>query len=218
MLRWVSISTSRGATLATLRVTCGDESAADARGKTKKTTINSAMAGERDRDQRLLVSVTRMRNYSFPPRRSSFPIATPDAAEIETGPFARMVARATSCLTGASTEPVSPPLFAVNVTTVPSGTGLPEQSRTGSVSTTMPLGVLSPLMRKLHGTEATSCTTLRVLMSSVMDAVICSGPADFPELVRNQAMPSCVSEVREVDEAPFAFNSNRTEAGFMTRL
>src|SRR4051812_36335585 len=72
-------------------------------------------------------------DHSFPPTRNSLPIATPDAAEITTDPLARIVARATSCLTGASTELVSLPPLAVKVTTVPSGTGFPEQSRTGSV-------------------------------------------------------------------------------------
>ena len=88
-----------------------------------------------------------------------------------TGPVAMICARATPCLIGASTVLVSFPPFAVNVTTVPSGTGLPEQSRTGSVSTTIPLFVRCPLMRRLQGSEATCCTTRRTFRS-LMEAAI----------------------------------------------
>ena len=49
----------------------------------------------------------------------------------------------------------------VKVTMVPSGTGLPEQSRIGSVRTRMPFLLGSALMRMLQGSEATCCTTRR---------------------------------------------------------
>src|SRR5579862_892854 len=94
-------------------------------------------------DDRLRHSSDRMLilSYHCAPRRISFPITTPDAADITTGPSAISCARATPCLIGASTVLVSFPSLAVNVTTVPSGTGLPAQSRTGSVSTTTPFAV-----------------------------------------------------------------------------
>src|SRR5690349_7138734 len=127
--------------------------------------------------------------HSFPPMRSSLPVATPDAAETTTVPDTIRAARATSCFTGASTKLTSWPFLAVKVTMVPSGTGLPEQSRTGSVSTRMSFAVRCPLIRKLQGSEATCWTTLRAARS-LIEADTCNGPADFPELVRNQAMPS----------------------------
>src|SRR5215469_1989325 len=129
--------------------------------------------------------------HSCPPRRISFPITTPEAADTTTGPLAKIRARATSCLMGASTVLVSFPFFAVNVTIVPSGTGLPEQSRTGSVSTITPRDVRWPLIRKRHGSDATCSTTLRPV-TGLSEAVTCRAPADLPELVRNHATPSCV--------------------------
>src|SRR5215469_7480274 len=143
--------------------------------------------------------------HSLPPMRSSLPVATPDATETTTGPDASRVARAISCFTGASTKLTSWPFFAVNVTIVPSGTGLPEQSRTGSVSTRMPLAVRCPLMRKLHGTEAT-CWTTRRAERSLSEAETCNGPADFPELVRNQAMPSRDCLLCDMGAELFALN------------
>lgn len=65
-----------------------------------------------------------------------------------------------SCLIGASTVLISFPFLAVKVTIVPSGTGFPWQSWTGSVSTMNPFAVRWPLIRKLQGSDATSCTTL----------------------------------------------------------
>src|SRR5207302_4838741 len=130
-----------------------------------------------------------------PPTRTSFPMTTPEAAEITTGPVVVIRACATSCLIGASTVLVSLPFFAVNVTTVPSGTGFPEQSRTGSVSTLMPLEVRWALIWSRHGSDATCCTALLAL-TSLIDAATCTAPADLPELVRNQATPFWVCPLR----------------------
>ena len=61
-------------------------------------------------------------------------MTTPDATEMVAGPAVFKVARATPFLMGASTVLVPLLSAAVKVTTVPSETGFPVQSRTGSVS------------------------------------------------------------------------------------
>src|SRR5579863_2374033 len=77
-------------------------------------------------------------HHGCAPTRTSFPITTPEAAEIEVAPEASICACAIPRLMGASTELFPFALVAVKVTIVPSGTGLPAQSRTGSVCTEMP--------------------------------------------------------------------------------
>src|ERR1700756_873362 len=72
-------------------------------------------------------------HYSVPPMRSSLPIATPEATEIVASPSAGISTLATPRLIGASTVVLPVTSTLLKVTTVPSGTALPLQSRTGSV-------------------------------------------------------------------------------------
>ena len=120
-------------------------------------------------------------------------------------------------LMGASTLLLVFSLLAVNVTIVPSGTGLPEQSRTGSVSTTMPLEVRWPLMRRLHGSDATCCTARREV-TALRAAFTCRMPVFFPELVRNHAIPLSVRTARDMTLEFPEVSWKLTSYGAITRL
>jgi hypothetical protein len=85
---------------------------------------------------------------------------------------------------------------AVKVTMVPSVTGFPAQSWTGSVCTRMPADVRCPLMRKLQGSEATCCTA-RFADKSSSVAFTCTSPDALPDVVRNHATPSTVRAGRD---------------------
>src|SRR6185369_5326825 len=106
---------------------------------------------------------------------------------------------------GASTVLLPLELLAVKLTMVPSGTTLPEQSWTGSVSTRMPFDTCCALIRKLQGSDATSCKT-RCAEMSFTDAVSWAMPALFPEPERNQATPKRVGIERENKLALLAVN------------
>jgi len=105
----------------------------------------------------------------------------------------------------------------VKLTIVPSGTGLPAQSRTGSVSTRTPFAVRCALIRRLQGSEATNCTT-RVSVSRPALAVTCSGPAWWPEFVRTQAIPPLAAVESTVAWPPFSANRNSIALGASTRF
>src|ERR1043166_1806272 len=78
----------------------------------------------------------------------------------------------------------------MKVTIVPSGTGLPLQSRIGSVSTMILLAVRpATRMVKWHGSAATCCTT-RFTSASPTEATNCAAPAFEAELLLVQATPS----------------------------
>src|SRR5580765_3064198 len=87
--------------------------------------------------------------HCYSPTRMELPITTPEATET-TPRDDNICARATPCLTGASTVlfPLSSVL--VKVTTVPSGTRFPEQSRTGPVSREIPPAVRVALTLRLQ--------------------------------------------------------------------
>src|SRR6476661_7221358 len=91
----------------------------------------------------------------------------------------------------------------MNVTIVPSGTGLPLQSRMGSVSTTTLLLVRpATCMRKLrsHGSAAT-CWTTRVTEVSPAEATNCAAPAFGADALLIHATP-CLLVTLRVDPAP----------------
>src|SRR5579864_4814079 len=118
---------------------------------------------------------------------------------------------------GASTELFPPAPLALKVTMVPSGIGFPEQSRTGSVSTCIPLAVRCPFMRKLQGSEATCCSA-RVADTEPIVATTCTLPADLPELVRNHATPFWLGTARDKSCELPAVSWKFTVTGLSTRL
>src|SRR5262249_35391324 len=87
--------------------------------------------------------------------RISFPITTPVATESTAPSTAGRSALATSRFNGASTVDFVPLLVSVKVMTVPSGTGLPRQSRTGSVSRVIRSFDGFALIFRLQGSPAT---------------------------------------------------------------
>src|SRR5450432_2898811 len=91
----------------------------------------------------------------------------------------------------------------MKVTIVPSGTGLPLQSRMGSVSTTTllfarPARCICKL--RSHGSAATCCTT-RSTEASPTEATNCAAPAFGADELLVQATPSWLVTVFE-DPAP----------------
>src|SRR5438309_2091910 len=114
--------------------------------------------------------------HGRPPTLSSFPVTTPDATVIRDGPDTGSSTRATPFFTGASTVvfPLGP--TCVKLTTVPSGTALPLQSRTGSVSTTSFFPAGCAWMRRLQASEAT-CRTIRTSLLPPTEAPILVGPS-----------------------------------------
>src|SRR5437879_481856 len=85
---------------------------------------------------------------------------------------------------------------------VPSGTGLPEQSLIGSVSTSMLDPAGWTFMRKLQGSDATCCTTRRA-ETSPTEAVNWAAPSCLPEAALIHATPFLVVTGREVAALPF---------------
>src|SRR5438067_10538567 len=118
-----------------------------------------------------------LRLHRAPPQCSSFPRTTPEATVIVAFGAAGRSARATPRFTRASTVLRPRESVWMKVTIVPSGTGLPLQSRTGSVSTTMPSFVGWARKRRLHGSDATCCTTLLTGTAPPSDAVNWASPA-----------------------------------------
>src|SRR5437764_2588343 len=96
-----------------------------------------------------------------PPMCSSLPSTTPEATDMVALSESGNSARAMSRLMRASTVLRPAESTAVKVTMVPSGSGLPEQSFTGSVCTTMARSVREAVMRRLQASHATCCTTRR---------------------------------------------------------
>src|SRR5215467_8312137 len=125
----------------------------------------------------------------------------------------------------------------MKVTIVPSGTALPEQSRTGSVSTTMFSFVrCATCMRRLplHGSAATCCTTRRC-ETFPTDATNCVAPSLCPEEASIHAAPLrlvtvCVAPepgsparavfdfARDGVDGPFTDKLKFTGVGWSTRL
>src|SRR6266700_710142 len=145
------------------------------------------------------------------------PITTPEATDMTARDEAVIWARATPCLMGASTVLFPVLSVLVKVTIVPSGTAFPEQSRTGSVSTTMPLAVRWTLMRRLQGSDATCRTTRRTLMSPA-EAISWTVPATLPDLMRNHATPSFVGREWDSRSLPSAVNLKLIVKGARIRL
>src|SRR5689334_5034621 len=78
----------------------------------------------------------------------------------------------------------------MKVTIVPSGTGLPLQSRIGSVSTTVRLFARPAIcMRRLHGSAATCCITRWTVVSPTV-ATNWAAPTLGAEELLIQATPS----------------------------
>ena len=85
---------------------------------------------------------------------------------------------------------------------VPSGTGLPLQSRMGSVSTTTRLFACpATCMRRLHGSAATCCTTRRTSVP-LTDVTNCAAPAFGADELLVQATPSRLVTLLEVPAPP----------------
>src|SRR5205814_8459875 len=74
------------------------------------------------------------RRRPHPPTSSSLPVTTPDATVTRARPFIGISIFVTPRLIGTSTVVFPAASLIVKLTTVPSGTAFPEQSRTGSVS------------------------------------------------------------------------------------
>src|ERR1700681_375878 len=92
----------------------------------------------------------------------------------------------------------------MKVTIVPSGTGLPLQSRMGSVSTTTLL-FARPARRmcklRSQGSAATCCTTRRTEVSPT-DATNCAAPAFAADELLVQATPSRLVTVFDDPDPP----------------
>src|SRR5581483_8341811 len=129
--------------------------------------------------------------HYLPPTCSSLPSTTPAATVMVALSEAGSSARAISFLMRASTVLLPVLSVWINVTIVPSGTGLPLQSRMGSVSTVIMLPECpATCMRKLRsqGSAATCCTT-RSTEVSPAEATNCADPALAAELLSVQATP-----------------------------
>src|SRR5581483_7298267 len=120
-----------------------------------------------------------------PATSSSFPVTTPEATLMRAPPSTGISTLATPRLIGTSTVVFPPASLLVKLTTVPSGTGLPEQSRTGSVSTRNAFFTRLALIRRLHASAATCCTT-RTSLAWPMAAPMRTGPSFRAELIRTQ--------------------------------
>src|SRR5947209_19660160 len=96
--------------------------------------------------------------------------------------------RAVPRLIGAPTVVLPAASILVKLTTVPSGTLLPLQSRTGSVCTKSFRETYSDLIRKLQASEATWRTT-RSSDALATDAPIFAGPSLAADVSRIQATP-----------------------------
>ena len=134
-------------------------------------------------------------------------------ASPDTGISTRAVPR----LIGASTVALPAASVLVKLTTVPSGTLLPLQSRTGSVCTKSFPETHSDLIRKLQASEATWRTT-RSSDALATDAPIFAGPSLAADVSRIQDTPfevgcECVSA-----EPCCGIALNSTLLGESTRL
>src|SRR6185437_7128073 len=129
--------------------------------------------------------------HCCPPTFTSLPMTTPEATEMVAGPGILSSTCAISFLTGTSTVLSPAGLLAVKVTTVPSETGLPLQSRTGAVCTRIPLGLRSALICRWQASEPT-CWMTRASSIPSSAATNCALPALLPEFIRIQAAPSRV--------------------------
>src|SRR5207253_5087097 len=182
-----------------------------------------SIGGGKQREQQKDQAPTILPKTHFPlPICSSLPSTTPEATEMAALSESGSSARAISRLMRAST--VLRPLgsTSMKVTMVPSGSELPEQSFTGSVSTTMARSVRWALMRKLQASAATCCTTRRTEASSSLApgrlATNCAAPCVLPEFMRVQAMPFFVVTARLALCLPPTERSNLTSLGAKTRL
>ena len=104
----------------------------------------------------------------------------------------------------------------VNVTMVPSGTGLPAQSRMGSVCTRIPFLSRWARMRMLQGSDATSCTTRRT-EAVPLEATNCAGPSFFDESNLVYATPPFDVSMR-LTFGRSTLSSNFTGCGCSTRF
>src|SRR5215469_5711116 len=157
------------------------------------------------------------RLHRLPPNLTSLPATTPEATVMVAPGTAGNSAWATPRLTRASTVERVWPSLSTNVTMVPSGTGFPLQSRTGSVSTSTPFFAGAAWKRRSQGSEATCCTTRRTCVSPT-DATNCAAPAFRAESSRVQAMPSCDCTLRASGGAPPTARLNVTSVGEVTRF
>src|SRR5581483_6201546 len=96
-------------------------------------------------------------NFHRPPATSSsFPVTTPEATVMRAFPEIGICTRAMPRLMGASTVVFPEESVLVKLTTVPSGTAFPLQSRTGSVwIQSWRFSQPADLIRKLQASEAT---------------------------------------------------------------
>src|SRR5947207_10279190 len=155
--------------------------------------------------------------HRAPPKLSSFPFTTPDATEMRAGPETAISTRATPRLIGAST--VVLPLASVleKLTTVPSGTKFPLQSRTGSVSTDIPFDPGTALILRLQASEATCCTT-RISATSPIEAPTFAGPPFRADVMRIQAVPFAVVLDCDIAAPSGGITLKSTFCGDRTRL
>src|SRR6185437_1477661 len=144
---------------------------------------NQGNSASEDQDSRQL--------HYLPPTCSSLPSTTPAATVMVALSEAGNSARAMSFLMRASTVLLPVLSVWINVTIVPSGTGLPLQSRMGSVSTVIMLPVCpATCMRKLRSQgSAAACCTTRSTEVSPAEATNCADPALAAELLSVQATP-----------------------------
>src|SRR5690348_13522724 len=157
-------------------------------------------------------------HWACPPATSnSLPVTTPEATVIRARPSIGISTFATPRLIGTSTVVLPAESDFVKLTTVPSGTALPEQSRTGSVSIRNAFFVRLALIRRLQGSAATCCTT-RTSLAFPIEAAIRTGPSFLAELIRTQATPFCEPRSAEISFASFGRMLNLTCSGLRTKL
>src|SRR5206468_9531747 len=157
-------------------------------------------------------------HFHWPPATSSsFPVTTPEATVIRARPSTGISTFATPRLMGTSTVVLPASSTLVKLTTVPSGTELPEQSRTGSVSTRKSFLARPALMRRLQASAATCCTT-RISLACPIAAPKRVAPSFFAELKRTHATPFSELRVAEISFPSFGRMLNVTGSGFSTRL
>src|SRR5439155_23736332 len=147
-----------------------------------------------DRESQNYQDIERQPHHCLPSTESSFPVTTPEATKILAPPFIGTCTRATPRLMGASTVVLPLASTLVKLTTVPSETAFPLQSRTGSVSTKNFPAFHSGLIRRLQASEATCCTT-RSSETLPDDAPILAGPSFVAEVNRIQVTPFCAGRV-----------------------
>src|SRR5215470_7683500 len=152
-----------------------------------------------------------------PPTSSSFPVTTPDATVILARPSTGSSTLATPRLIGTSTLAFPPLSTLVKLTTVPSGTELPEQSLMGSVSIRKPFFALLDLIRRVQASAAICCTT-RTSLAWPISAPSLAAPSFLAELSRTHATPFSEFFVAETALPSFGRTLNFTGSGFSTML